>query len=326
MALPIAIYFIGLIAGVIIIALASGVTVANLAAISVKRRLRQSVLGFLLVAFSTSLPELIVAINAITIGLMSVSLGDILGSNIVNVSFIMGLSLIAVSLRNSRRPTPLEPRERRESITGLMLVSTTLLSLLYIQYIGRIIGILLLGIFVAYSYVLLRRRRSDGGDAFADPKDASIRREMYLTILGLAGVIISARITLDSAIEIATFFEIPPSIIGATLIAFGTSLPELAVNIRAAYRGYLDLGLGNIIGSCFLNSTLILGLLLTFTPFGVNILVLSDLILFSLLSNIILWYFIDTERLGRNAGLVLLGLYIVNVLTLLGILQLRVNP
>jgi len=267
-----------------------------------------------------------VAINAITIGLMSVSLGDILGSNIVNVSFIMGLSLIAVSLRNSRRPTPLEPRERRESITGLMLVSTTLLSLLYIQYIGRIIGILLLGIFVAYSYVLLRRRRSDGGDAFADPKDASIRREMYLTILGLAGVIISARITLDSAIEIATFFEIPPSIIGATLIAFGTSLPELAVNIRAAYRGYLDLGLGNIIGSCFLNSTLILGLLLTFTPFGVNILVLSDLILFSLLSNIILWYFIDTERLGRNAGLVLLGLYIVNVLTLLGILQLRVNP
>jgi len=323
---PISLYFLGLIVGVIIIPLASRMTIANLVAVSEKRRLRQSVLGFIVVAFSTSLPELFVAINAIMIGQMSVSLGDILGSNTTNVCLIIGLGLIVRSLANSRRPMTLEQRESREFITGLMLLSTTLLMLLYIQYIGRIIGILLLGVFVAYSYVLIRRRRRDGEEKMIDPRDAKIRKEVFLTILGLAGVLLGARLAIDSAIEIATFFQIPPSIIGATLIAFGTSLPELSVDIRAAYRGYLNLALGDIIGSCFMNSTLILGLLLTFTPFGVNILVLSDLILFSVVSNLLLWYFIDTGRLGERAGLILLSLYFLNILTLLGILQLQANP
>jgi cation:H+ antiporter len=325
MPLPIAIYFAGLVLGIFLIPLASGVAVANLVAVSEKRRLRQSVLGFLVVAFSTSLPELLVAINAIIIGNMAVSLGDILGSNITNISLIVGLSLIVASLRNPRRPVTLEPRACREFVTGLMLLSTTLLALLYIQYIGRIIGILLLAVFIIYSYILIRRRRIDGEEKPTDPMDVRIRKELSLFILGLAGVIISARITLESAIEIATSFQIPASIIGATLIAFGTSLPELAVDIRAAYRGYLNLALGDIVGSCFLNSTLILGLLLTFTPFGVNIIVLSDLILFSVVSNLLLWYFIDTQRLDRNAGLVLLVLYIINVLSLLGILHLKAN-
>jgi len=141
--------------------------------------------------------------------------------------------------------------------------------------------------------------------------------------VGLVGVILSARLTLESAISIASFFEIPASIIGATLIAFGTSLPELAVNIRAASSGYLKLSLGNVIGSNFLNSTLILGILLIFTPPGIDFLVLSDLILFSVTSNLFLWYFIDTQRLNREAGIVLVSLYLINTLTLLGILRIR---
>jgi len=283
MALPMAVYFAGLIVGVFLIPLASRVAVANLVAISEKRRLRQSVLGFLVVAFSTSLPELLVAINAIIIGNMAVSLGDILGSNITNVSLIIGLSLIVGTLKNPHRAVALEPRAIREFITGLMLLSTTLLTLLYIQYIGRIIGIVLLGIFLTYSYILIRRRGIDGEKKPTDPAlDTRIRKEVSLTTLGLIGVIISARITLESAIEIATFFQIPASIIGATLVALGTSLPELSVDIRAAYRGYLNLALGDIVGSCFLNSTLILGLLL--------------------------------------------ALYTINILTLLGILQLRGSP
>jgi cation:H+ antiporter len=128
MALPVALYFGGLVAGVIIIPIASQIAVSNLDKISEKRRLRQSVLGFLVVAMSTSLPELIVAINAIIIGQMSVSLGDIMGSNIVNVALIMGLSLITMSL--AKKPVELDARENKEFATGLMLVSVTLLGLL----------------------------------------------------------------------------------------------------------------------------------------------------------------------------------------------------
>jgi cation:H+ antiporter len=326
MALPVALYFGGLVAGVIIIPIASQIAVSNLDKISEKRRLRQSVLGFLVVAMSTSLPELIVAINAIIIGQMSVSLGDIMGSNIVNVALIMGLSLITMSL--AKKPVELDARENKEFATGLMLVSVTLLGLLYIQQISRIIGVVLVGVFIAYSMVLIKNRRldteaSEQGTEIEDVKDRDIRRELGYLALGLVGVILSARLTLESAISIASFFEIPASIIGATLIAFGTSLPELAVSIRAASSGYLKLSLGNVIGSNFLNSTLILGILLVFTPPGIDFLVLSDLILFSVTSNLLLWYFIDTQRLNREAGIILLSLYLINTMILLGILQIR---
>jgi cation:H+ antiporter len=134
---------------------------------------------------------------------------------------------------------------------------------------------------------------------------------------------VGARLTIESSIDIATFFGVPASIIGATLVALGTSLPELSVDIRATHRGFLEIAMGDIVGSCFMNTTLILGLLLLFTPFRVDLLVLSDLILFSVLSNIVLWYFLDREDLRGREGLVLLTIYLVNLLSLLGILVLR---
>lgn len=325
MTLPLAVYFVGLVGGILVIALASTVSVTNIITISEKRRLSKSVLGFLLVAFSTSLPELFVAVNAIIIGNMSVSLGDLLGSNITNICLIIGLSLVVGTTFNHKRDVTIRESESKEFITGLMLLSITLLSLLYIQYISQLIGVLLLGIFVSYSYILIRRRKIVEEEISPSPTGGSIKKQVYLIILGLAGVIISAKIVLESAIQIATFFDIPASVIGATVVALGTSLPELAVDTRAAYRGYLNLAMGDIVGSCFLNSTLILGILLVFTPFQVNVLVLSDLILFSVVSNLLLWYAIDTGRLKTNFGLLLLVLYAVNVLSLLGIIQLRPN-
>jgi len=314
-----------LVIGVALLGGASGVAVSSIVAISEKRRLRKSVLGFLLVSFSTSLPELFVAINAILVGNMAVSLGDILGSDITNVCLVMGLSLIIIS--SHRFPTQNKmtfgEKERREFSSGLMMLSVTLLMLLYLQYISRVVGVALLAVFFGYSYVLLRKRHEEGGVNTGGQIDKRIHKEVALAIAGIAGVIIGARLTLESAIDIAAFLGIPSSVIGATLVAFGTSLPELAVDIRAAYRGYVEIVMGDIIGSCFLNSTLILGLLLTFTPPGVNVLVVSDLMLFAVVSNLLLWYFLDVGKMGRNQGLILVGLYLVNLLSILGIVQFR---
>ena len=310
--------------GIALLGGASGVAITNIITISEKRRLRKSVLSFLLVAFSTSLPEFFVAINAISIGSMSVSLGDILGSNITNVCLIVGACATVHTLhRSNGRNLTLEKEDTKDFRTGLMILSITLLSLLYLQYISRLVGILLLGVFFVYSYRLIRKRKEEGDNTSNGKVDGSIRRESIILVGGILGIILGARLTLDSAIDIATFFGIPASIIGATLVAFGTSLPEFVTDIRASYRGHLEITLGDIIGSCFLNSTLILGLLLTFTPFGVNLLVLSDLILFSVVSNLLLWYFIDNGKMGRREGFTLLLLYLFNLLTALGILVLR---
>ena len=310
--------------GLILLGGASGIVVSNIVAISEKRRLRKSVLSYLLVAFSTSLPELSVATNAIIIGNMSVSLGDILGSNITNITLIIGTCLLLATIRHSNKgKITFKAEDTREFRTGLMLLSITLLILLYLEYISRLIGVLLLGMFFGYSYLLLLRRKEDSKSIPNSNVDQRVEKELLFTFAGVVGVIVGARLTVESAMEIATFFGIPASIIGATLVALGTSLPELVVDIKAALKDHFEITMGDIIGSCFLNSTLILGLLVTFTPFQINILVLSDLILFSVISNLLLWYFIDNGKMGSREGLVLLVIYIVNLLTILGILILR---
>ena len=311
--------------GLVLLGGASGIVISSIVAISEKRRLKKSVLSFLLIAFSTSLPELFVAINSIVIGTMSVSLGDILGSNITNIALIIGVSLIVVTLTHSnKKGVVIGDEEIREFTTGLMLLSVTLLTLLYLQYISRYIGVLLLCIFFGYSFALIRKRKEKGDIASNNTGDGNIKKDLVLLTVGIAGIIIGARFTIDSAIDIASYLGIASSIIGATLVAFGTSLPEFIVDVRAAHSGHLEIALGDIVGSCFLNSTLILGLLLTFTPFKVNLLVVSDLILFSVVSNLLLWYFLDSGRLNGREGLVLLALYIINLLTILGILVLRI--
>jgi cation:H+ antiporter len=146
-----------------------------------------------------------------------------------------------------------------------------------------------------------------------------------LVAVGLVGVIIGARLIVTSAIDIATYFGVPAAIIGATLVAFGTSLPEIAVDVKAAQTGHLSIVIGDIVGSCFLNATLILGLLLTFTPYEgpVNVAVLSDLLLFGVVSNLVLWYFLDNRKTGYREGIVLLSLYTISLLSILEILVLR---
>jgi cation:H+ antiporter len=314
-----------LVIGLVLLGGASGIVISNIVAISEKRRLKKSVLSFLLIAFSTSLPELSVAVNSIVIGNMAVSLGDILGSNITNIALIIGMGLIVVTLTNSnKKGAVIGDEEKREFTTGLMLLSVTLLLLLYLQYISRFIGVLLLCIFFGYSFILIRKRKEKEDITSNNTGDGNIKKDLVLLTAGIAGIIIGARLTIDSAIDIASYLGIASSIIGATLVAFGTSLPELIVDVRAAYRGHFEIAMGDIVGSCFLNSTLILGLLLTFTLFKVNLLVVSDLILFSVVSNLLLWYFLDSGRLNGREGLILLALYLINLLTILGILVLKV--
>jgi len=310
--------------GLVLLGGSSGVVISNLVAISEKRRLRKSVLSFLLVAFSTSLPELFVAMNAIAVGNMSVSLGDLLGSNITNIALILGVCFIVTTLNHSRKKEmTIGEKDMKQFTNGLILLSGTLLVLLYLQSMSRVIGILLLGVFFIYSFKLFRKIKEDGDEGNRNI-DGGIRKEILLIAVGITGVIIGSRLTVESAIDIATYLGVPASIIGATLVALGTSLPELAVDVRAAYTGHLEICIGDIVGSCFMNSTLILGLLLIFTPFAVNLGVLSDLLLFGVVSNLVLWYFLDNRKTGHLEGVILLLLYMVDLLSILGIIVLRV--
>jgi len=112
-------------------------------------------------------------------------------------------------------------------------------------------------------------------------------------------------------------------LIGATIIAFGTSLPEFTLDTRAIMKGESALALGDIVGSCFVNITLILGVTLIFSPLTVDMLVFSDLVIFSLMANLFLWYFLTTRRMGWREGAILLFIYSLFLATTFGAIQLR---
>jgi cation:H+ antiporter len=137
-------------------------------------------------------------------------------------------------------------------------------------------------------------------------------------LVGAAVVVASAFFIVESSTFLATSVGIPPVVIGATIVAFGTSIPELSTSIASARKDHFDLALGNIVGSGFINITLILGVALVASPLVVNIAAFSNLVMFSLITNLFLWYFLSTERISWREGALLIFLYVVFLIVSFG--------
>jgi len=118
--------------------------------------------------------------------------------------------------------------------------------------------------------------------------------------------------------NLALIAGIPPIIVGATIVAFGTSFPELVTSVDSVRKGFIDLALGNVIGSCFINITLILGFTLLLAPLNVDVSAFSDLILFSLIANIVFGYIMQNSTIGKKEGVVLLIIYSIFLVTTFG--------
>jgi cation:H+ antiporter len=180
-------------------------------------------------------------------------------------------------------------------------------------------------IFVLYTYQLTKIRiPTESTTSVSEEMKKKVKLYVVLALLGVAGVVLSAYFIVESSVVIAEFAGVSKSIIGATIIAFGTSLPEFSTTVKAFLDGHSALGLGNIVGSGFINTTLILGITLLASPFSVrNITFFTDLVIFSLVANLFLWYFLSLERLGWKEGLMLLFIYILFLATTIGTVNLR---
>ncbi|MGQ9538638.1 MAG: sodium:calcium antiporter [Candidatus Bathycorpusculaceae bacterium] len=280
----------------------------------------KTTIGFILVAFSTSLPELCVSIFAAIGGVsMGVAVGNVLGSNIVDICLILGLSFLFAALKSSNA-VKLAPAMAKEEIGtlyfGLFVASAVPSTLLYIGYASRIIGVILLIIFVFYVYQLSKVKNIKEEGSLGERQKLS--RYAFFALLGIALVVVSSYFIVDSASYIAESLGVPPVVIGATIVAFGTSLPELATSVRSVQKGHMDLALGNIVGSCFINITCILGVALISSPLAVNMAAFSHIVMFSLITNLMLWYFLSSERISWMEGTVLLMMYIIFLVTSFG--------
>ena len=313
-----------LIAALAALSKASDLTITHSINVASVTGLGKTTVGFILVAFSTSLPELFVAIfSVLNPENVGVSIGNVLGSNIVNICLILGVCFLLISLKypEKSRVLPKMAKEELGSLYfGLFIASIVPLALIYIGYASRFVGVILFVIFIYYMFQL-SKSRTPNEESLSGTEKNKLRKYVAFTILGAVGVVICAYFIVESASYLASSVGIPPVVIGATVVAFGTSVPELSTSIGAVKKGHLELALGNIIGSCFMNITLILGITLVTSPLSIVMSAFSNVAIFSLITNLLLWYFLSNERVGRREGTVMLFLYAVFLATSLGWIQ-----
>lgn len=294
--------------------------------------LARTTVGFSLLAFSTSLPELSVAFVSAFTGETPISVGNVIGSNIVNITLVVGLAALILGFRRPHKVNviPSFAKEELGSLYfGLFISSVIPLSLLYIVEASWLVGLILISVFVFYTYQLSKIRiPPENRNKVSEDEKKKLKRYVIFTLSGVFGVILSSYFLVESAVVIAEFAGVPRTLIGATIIAFGTSLPELSLDLRAFLKGHPSLALGDVIGSSFVNITLILGMTLFVpallgTPLTMNMLVFQNLVIFSLITNLFFWYFLSMGRLSWKEGAILLFIYILFLATIVGAINLH---
>ena len=275
----------------------------------------KTAVGFILISLSTSLPELTVAIFSTTSEeSVGIALGNVLGSNIMTICLVFGLCILYASWKELScvEFLPLITREDIKTLEfGLFSASIIPLVLIYLGFASRLIGFLLIVIFLWNTLNLIKNReevKEEG--ALGEEKEKMPLYTLFL-IIGVVGVIITSYFIVDSATFIAIRIGIPRVVIGATIIAFGTSLPELATSLQATRNNNIHLALANIVGSCFINITLVLGVALITVSFTINIEAFTNIAVFSLISTLFLWYFLNGDRICWREGAILVFLYVL---------------
>ena len=295
-----------LMASLLLIMLISDRIIRYVLAISKALGLSEMAAGFILLSITTSLPELSVSIVASLAGEGGLSVGNVLGSNVANLTIILGLAILL-----SRKDVLIRGQSQKELVQFLFISSIIPLFIVQRGTLGPVLGIVLLILF-AYFGVTISRKTESSNLVETPPK----QEEENIVVVGikfLAGValiIVLSKFAVDSSVDIASFVGLPTSIIGATIIGLGTSLPELATTIQALKQGLVSMALGNLLGSCITNITLILGVssLLSFSE--VNVVAVQSIMFYVLLSSLSVWYILGaSERLTKKSALFLCMVY-----------------
>jgi cation:H+ antiporter len=262
--------------------------------------------GFIILAILTSIPELTVALFSVLQGEPGISIGDILGSNVFNTGAVLGILGVLGFLKTCCTDLLVD-------LTDILFI-TSLIPLLLVIFnvVSPVVGIILLGTFVANTYFMAKKRTPTvAANGSKLTSKLSKTKVVALLILSLAGVIIAARLVVSAGVNIALILGAPPILLGAKVIAIGTSLPELTTDIAAVRRGHVHLAIGGIIGSNLTNLTLVLGLVLLTSPFAVDITIFTEILPFLLITTVIFWRFLTRGGISKIGGVILILSYIL---------------
>lgn len=265
------------IGGLILLVIAGDKLVEGSVIIAERLNVSKLVIGITVVSFGTSAPELVVGIDAALSGAPEIALGNVVGSNIANILLVLGIPALIY-------PFVCNDKEIRHSLFYMMLATVLFILLSFYGPLHVWQGSLLITLLILFLFYAVKRARKNArilkheahfaARALEDveplpDRKTPIVKAVIATILGLAGLVIGAHFLVDGAIIIARTFGIPEAVIGLTIVAIGTSLPELVTSLMAARNNHGDVAIGNIIGSNLFNILAIMGVTSLITPVSI---------------------------------------------------------
>lgn len=285
------------------------------------------IIGLTIVALGTSAPELAVSTVAALNDANEIALSNVIGSNIFNILVVLGLCSIFTSV-------PVEEKVIKRDlpfsilfylfmliVVGLNMIFrfgienvTSLHMQDKIAVIGRVLGVILLLMFIIYIYYIINDAIKNPIDVVEEEINISIYKCIIFIIIGIVMIVFGGQFVVDSAKSIALSFGMSETLVGLTIVAVGTSLPELITSIVAAKKNELDLAVGNVIGSNIFNFLFILGLSSVLSPVEVNFASFIDLIILFFINILTLVFALTSKKITMREGVVLLLIYLMTIM------------
>lgn len=299
--------------GFFILIKGASLLVDGASAIADKFKISPLVIGLTIVAFGTSAPELAVNIFASAAGSSEIAIGNIIGSNIANILLILGVSALIYPLTSKKNTVWKEiPLGLLAAVVVGLMANDFLIDGAIFSGLSRIDGLVLLSFFIIFIYYSFGIAKQQESPDDCEIKNLNLVKSIFYIVIGLIGLVVGGNWIVSGAIKLASGFGISESLIGLTVVAIGTSLPELATSAIAAYKKQADIAIGNVVGSNIFNIFCILGISSFIRPLPFNpannidflIMIIATIILFSIM-------FIGKKRvIERWQGVTMISIYV----------------
>ena len=264
------------------------------------------IIGLTLVSIGTSAPELSVSVTSALQGKDDMSFGNVIGSNVFNVFVVIGASALMMPLAVSedviKKDIPI--------LLGIYAILTLFAFVITPYKIELFEGIIIFSLFIAYTIYLIFRAKNDPDDEEEEKSPKPWWLNAIFVVLGLIGIIVGGNLVVNNASAVATKLGMSELLVSLTIVAVGTSLPELVTSIVAAKKGENDIAVGNAIGSCLFNIVLILGISSTIYPVGLELYQLVDVIVMIVSVVLIFVFAYKSYKINKWQGVVLILLYV----------------
>ena len=269
-----------------------------------KMGLSSLVIGLVLVGFGTSTPELLASLISVYKGSNGIAVGNVIGSNIANILLVLGLAALV-------HPIQIDIKDFKRDGVVLMVASLMVLGASFLGIINRLMGLVFVLVLMGYVYYCYKTDKKNHQDEIEIPQNTlSLPKALFKSIIGIALTMLGAKFLIDNAITLARLWGVSEAVIGLTIVAVGTSLPELTASVIASIKKENGVAFGNVVGSNIYNALFILGTVALLLPIKIDASMQIDSLIMLLVASVLTGIAFWKKEFSRSVGLLFVLSYI----------------